>query len=106
MTIESPEKILYDLVFIFLNKKTNKYAEYKNKLLIFKKYNTPLLNEFNSLHMFQTYNDYKTPFIKIISFSEKSYLEHNILEFIKMVVSDNKLNDVIIEFEKEILQNF
>ncbi len=106
MIAESPEKILYNLIFIFLNKKTNRFAEYKNKLLIFKKYNTPLLNEFNTLHIFQTYSECKSPFIKMISFPKNPYLKNDILDFIKLIISDNVLTNVIIEFEKELLREF
>lgn len=107
MMSESSEKILHQLVVIFLNKKSNSYGEYRNKTLIFKQHNTFSEDEFNSLHIYVKREGYTTPFIKLVKFTTNrwfsQYTEDEIYEFIKLVISENELDNIIIEFEKELL---
>lgn len=97
----------HDIIFNFINKFNGIRANYSDgKIDFIRSENTSYIKHINYINI----NNTKNHVISIVLFSNNVgiYKDHyfGIRDFVKLLIADNVLDDIIIEFEKEILREF
>ncbi len=91
----------YGIIKNFIYSNTNRYAVYKDSKIKFKTYTTSYSKDVhNTIHVHD-----KTTFFRIIQKQDMdTRYDITLKEFINQLINENTLENVIVEFEKEIMK--